>query len=274
MDSTAIVHKKNLLYLRQKKGFSQEVLATALGYTRSAYKEYEYEKQPDVAFLLKISHYFGISINDFLQKDMQEQDQLLASHPTETMQLGNGLKILTVTVNAKQKENIEFVPIKAKAGYLNGYTDPQFIVSLKKFSFPLPSIGTFRAFEIDGDSMPPHQNGSIIIGKYVDGWNEVKNLRTYIVVSKDDGIAYKRVLNKVREKGHVVLMSDNPVYQPYTKKAEDVLEIWEYYCHIGFDAKEGTKQLVDERLLSKIDELSMEVAELGSIVRGKLGVAA
>ncbi len=258
--------KKNLLFLRQQKGFSQEAMAKELGYTRSMYKEYEYEKQADVAFLLKMSQYFKLTINQLLENDLENQP---IDKNLEILDLNHGLRILTVTVDDKKKENIEFVPLKAKAGYLAGHSDPQFIVSLKKFSFPLPSIGTFRAFEIEGDSMPPHQNGSIIIGKYVDGWNEVKNLHTYIVVTKDEGISYKRVINKVRDKGHFVLMSDNPAYQPYTQKAENISEIWEYYCHIGFDPKEGI-QSMDDRLLNKIDELSLEVSHLSDLVRSKL----
>lgn len=260
------LHKKNLLFLRQKKGYSQETMAKELGYTRSMYKEYEYGKQPDVAFLIKMSHYFQLTINDLLEKDLELAN--INSH-IESLDLNHGLRILTVTVDEKKKENIEFVPIKAKAGYLAGHSDPQFMVSLKKFSFPLPTIGTFRAFEIEGDSMPPHKNGTIVIGKYLDSWNEIKNLNTYIVLTKDEGIVYKRVINKIKEKGHIVLMSDNPIYQPYTQKTETILEVWEYYCHIGFDPKEGTIP-VDERLLSKIDELSLEVLQLGNLVRNKL----
>lgn len=264
-------YRKNLLFLRNKKGFSQEAMAKELGYTRSNYKEYEYGKQPDISFLLKLSHYFNISINQLLEKDLEEEENLLQKNPVEVLDM-QGLRVLTVTVDEDKKENIEFVPVKAKAGYLVGYSDPVFIVNLKKFSFPLPSFGTFRAFEIEGDSMPPHQNGSIVVGKYIDNWREVKNLHTYIVVTKDQGIAYKRVINKMHEKGHLVMMSDNPIYQPYLQKAENILEIWEYYCHIGFDPTLNALP-VDERLLSKIDELSMEVAELGNLMRSKLAIS-
>jgi len=270
--ATEPVHKKNLVYLRKKLGMSQEQLAKELGYLRSVYKEYEYEKQFDTGFLLKASKFFGIGINDFLEKDLEDELKWREDNKLDILQAGN-LKVLTVTINEKQRENIEFVPVKAKAGYLAGYSDPQFITSLKRFHLPLVSSGTFRAFEIDGDSMPPHQSGSIIVAKYIDSWNDVKNLKTYVIVSKEEGVVYKRVLNKIREKGHLVLMSDNPIYQPYIKNASEILEIWEYHCHIGFHATDGYKQQVDERLLNKIDELSLEVAELGNIMKGKLGVA-
>ena len=265
--------KKNLLYIRNQKGFTQEAMAKEFGYTRSLYKEYEYNKQPDIEFLMKVSKYYGISINDLMEQDLEELESLQAQNKLEVHNFNHGLRVLAVSVNEAKKENVEFVPVKAKAGYLAGYSDPQFIVSLKRMSLPLPSSGTFRAFEIEGDSMPPHQPGSIVIGKYVDSWNNISNLKTYVVITKTEGISYKRIINKMKEKGHLVLMSDNPSYQPYLLKSQEILEVWEYYCHIGFDGKEERRN-IDERLLNKIDDLSLEIADLNNLVRQRLVSAA
>ena len=54
--------------------------------------------------------------------------------------------------------------------------------------------GTFRAFEIKGDSMLPLQSGTIIVGQYIDNWRDVKEGKTYVVITKDEGIVYKRLL--------------------------------------------------------------------------------
>ena len=261
--------KKNLIYLRVQKGLSQEQLALKLGYTRSQYKHYEYTKDHDAAFLLKVSQFFGVPINDFLTKDLSAIDHELLKHKIESLQLGSGLKILTVTINDKQKENIEFVPVKAKAGYLTGYADPEFMVKLRKFSFPLPTVGTFRAFEIEGDSMPPHRKGSIIIGKYVETLQDVKNGRTYIVVTKDEGVVYKRLYHLPDAPGRLILISDNKAYVPYTKHAEDIIELWEYYCHIGFEPNEGIVHLMDDRLVAKVEKLSEDVTSLGDLLKKK-----
>jgi hypothetical protein len=67
------------------------------------------------------------------------------------------------------------VPLKASAGYLNGYADPEYVAKLPKFYLPMFKQGTFRAFEIKGDSMLP-----IISGRYhnsripVENWADVK----------------------------------------------------------------------------------------------------
>lgn len=265
-----LFHKKNLVYLRVQKGLSQEQLASTLGYARNVYKHYEYTKELDAAFLVKVSKYFGVSINDFLEKDLSAVDHELLKHKIESLQLGSGLKILTITVNDKQKENIEFVSVKAKAGYLAGYADPQYMAKLRKFSFPLPTVGTFRAFEIEGDSMPPHKKGSIVIGKYIETLPEVKNGKTYIVVTKDEGVVYKRLYHKPGDKGELMFISDNKAYSPYTKHAEDIIELWEYYCHIAFDPNEGIVHLMDDRLVAKIEALSGDVLNLSEQVKRKL----
>src|SRR3546814_6005241 len=44
------------------------------------------------------------------------------------------VRVLSITVDGDDKENIELVPVKASAGYLNGYADPEYIAELPKFS--------------------------------------------------------------------------------------------------------------------------------------------
>ena len=60
-----------------------------------------------------------------------------------------------------------FVPVKAAAGYLAGYADPEFIDELNTFTLPMLAPGKYRAFEIVGDSMLPTQSGSVIVGERV-----------------------------------------------------------------------------------------------------------
>jgi phage repressor protein C with HTH and peptisase S24 domain len=121
---------------------------------------------------------------------------------------------------------IHFVPVKAAAGYLNGYADPEFLDELNTFTLPMLSGGTYRAFEIVGDSMLPTPSGSVIVGEKVHNLDDVKNNNAYIILSKSEGVVYKRVLKSNRSKNKLTLVSDNPAYQPYQVNAEDVLEFW------------------------------------------------
>jgi hypothetical protein len=88
------------------------------------------------------------------------------------------------------------------------------------------SGGTYRAFEIVGESMLPTPSGSVIVGEKVHNLDDVKNNNAYIILSKSEGVVYKRVLKSNRTKNKLTLVSDNPAYQPYQVNAEDVLEFW------------------------------------------------
>src|SRR6185369_15226233 len=147
---------------------------------------------------------------------------------------GKNLRVLAITVDDENKENIEMIPAKAAAGYLTGYADPEYIQELNKFRLPFLPVGTYRAFEIKGDSMLPVQPGSVIVGEYVDNWKQIKDGHTYIVLSKHDGIVFKRLFNQIEENGTLILRSDNTSYPAYSIKVDEVLEVWKAVLNISY----------------------------------------
>jgi transcriptional regulator with XRE-family HTH domain len=68
--------KKNLVYLRKRKGWDQEHLAKELGYPSSMYREYEDGLKPDIVFLCRLSLYFHVGMHDFLHTDLEERDKV------------------------------------------------------------------------------------------------------------------------------------------------------------------------------------------------------
>ncbi|OKS85723.1 hypothetical protein [Mucilaginibacter polytrichastri] len=67
----------------------------------------------------------------------------------------DGNRILLSIMIDKQGENfIEIIPHTAKAGYFTSYADPEFIESLEYISLPFLNKGKYRAFPIEGNSMP------------------------------------------------------------------------------------------------------------------------
>jgi phage repressor protein C with HTH and peptisase S24 domain len=111
------------------------------------------------------------------------------------------------------------------------------------------AAGNYRAFEIVGDSMLPTTSGSIIVGEKVDDFEDVKSNQTYIVVSRNEGIVYKRILKNGKGKSKLTLVSDNPTYQPYNVQAEDVVEIWKAQMILS---KANTQQRWDVNQLANI----------------------
>src|SRR5690606_6054864 len=122
--------------------------------------------------------------------------------------------------------NIELVPVLASAGYLDGYNDPEYLKELPKLSLPMFNQGTYRAFEIKGDSMLPLQSGTFIVTEYVENWKEIKVGQTYVIMSLNEGIVYKRIGEKYRDGKGLKLVSDNKEYDPYWVESADILEVW------------------------------------------------
>jgi transcriptional regulator with XRE-family HTH domain len=207
---------KNLKYLRKLRGWTQEEFAYKLNIKRSLIGAYEEERaDPRIDILEVIGDMFKLSLDELLLKDLSNTGgSYLAKRRQQKMM-------------SADRNLIHFVPIKAAAGYLAGYADTEFIDELNTFTLPMLSGGNYRAFEIIGDSMLPTPSGSIIVGEKVDTLEDIKNSMAYIVVSRNEGIVYKRVVKNNKAKNKLTLVSDNPQYQPYQVNADDVVELWQ-----------------------------------------------
>lgn len=149
-----------------------------------------------------------------------------------------------VTVNNQNEDLVSLVNVKAAAGYLNGYADPEYIETLPTISMPGLKGGTHRAFENSGHSMSPTlHNKSISVGQWVERFEDIRDRYIYIVVTKSEGIVIKRVLNRIEEREQLVLISDNQNKREYPNiilDAEDVLELWKLRAFVGFEFPEPT----------------------------------
>jgi len=232
---------QNINHLRKLHKLSQQALAEAMDIPRTTLGDYERGKtEPNINMLIKLASYFGVKVDDLIQTNLSNLEY-------EKIKNKN-LKILAVSVDSDLKENIELVDTKAEAGYLDSFSDPEYIRELPKISFPNIPQGTYRGFEINGDSMLPIEPGSIVICSYLERLSEIKDHKTYVIVSRRDGLVYKR-LRIDQEKQTLLLSSDNEVYRPYELSFDEVAEIWQYYAHLSFsDSKETLNSLVEERL--------------------------
>jgi len=179
----------------------------------------------------------------------------------DLVNLDNNRILMPVVVDSEGNDLIEVVPVKASAGYLNGYADPEYIESLQRMKLPFMPVGKHRAFPITGDSMLPVQSGSYVVGRLLEGFQNIKDGRTYILVTESDGIVYKRVYNKVHEDGSLHLHSDNKVYDPYTVNAQEVLEMWEYVCLINTQ-EYAAEDLNLDSVMGMLRDLKVELAQV------------
>ena len=195
---------KNIRHLRQLKGLSQEFLAEELGGTRSQITSYEASRtEPSLEILIKISDYFKLPVDILIKKDLTKTKE------NSFIEIGNQRVLFPILVDSENEDLIEVVPVKASAGYLLGYDDPEYIEQLQKIKLPFLPTGKHRAFPIKGDSMLPMKDGSYVVGEFVEDITDIKNGTSYIVVTKNDGLTYKRLYNFIEERGTILLKPDN-----------------------------------------------------------------
>jgi len=241
---------QNLKYLRKLRGWTQEEFAVKLGIKRSLIGAYEEERaDPRLDVLELVCDIFKLTLDEVLLKDLSNSSgNYLAKRRQQ--------KMMTAERNL-----IHFVPVKAAAGYLAGYADSEFIDELNTFTLPMLAGGNYRAFEIIGDSMMPTPSGSIIVGEKVEGnTDDIKSNQPYIVVSRNEGIVYKRIVKNNKAKNKLTLVSDNPQYQPYQVNAEDVVELWHAQMVLS---KVSQQQRWDmDSLASMVSNLQNQVSSL------------
>lgn len=247
---------KNLSHLRKLKGFSQEALADDININRSRIGSYEEGRsQPPVEMLVLFSEYFGLPIDVLVKNDLSKTNE------KGFIQIGQHRVLFPVVVDNSNEDVIEVIPMKASAGYLNGYADPEYMEQLEHIKLPFIPTGKHRAFPIKGDSMLPLKEGSWVIGKFVEDVRDIRSGRTYVLLVKDEGIVYKRVLVPEDDPETLLLKSDNKVYQTYPVKLEDVLEIWEFTCSIRTEEYDADELKV-ESIMRMLRDLQVELRPL------------
>nr|WP_321221337.1 S24/S26 family peptidase [uncultured Psychroserpens sp.] len=182
---------------------------------------------------------------------------MLKSESTSIQTYSGMPKVISTTPEGE--ENVVYVPAKARAGYLDGYGDAEYIETLPAFHMPQLTNGTFRCFEVQGNSMVrTFFDGDMVFGRYVEDFKDIKDGRVYIIISKNDGVVLKRVINRIEERGKLILKSDNKDgnYPTYTINAEDIMEIW----YVTMFASKQMPEPVD--VYDRLHELESKIVDL------------
>lgn len=256
---TMPVFSDNIRFLRAKLNLTQQKVADQLTITRVRYAKYEDgASEPPIELLIRISKFFRISIDLLVSVDIRK-------YPLEQMlELPDNRILLPVKVNNSGENMIEIIPQKASMGYLSGYSDPGYIESLQTISLPFLRNGKFRAFPAKGDSMPPFRDGTYIVGKYLETADELRKNRTYIFITENEGITYKRY--RKTENGTITVSSDNTFYEPYELPLSSILEIWEFACSISTTEIEA-ENLSNQNVKEMFQEIRKDIRSLGSKIK-------
>ncbi len=218
----------NIKYLRNKKAWSQQALADYFDLTRGQVASYEdHRAEPSQQTLIKYSNFFKLPIDALIRHD------LTLSKDDVYIDIGTNRVLFPVIISDDNQDTIEVISIKASAGYLSGYDDPEYISELPQMKLPFIPTGKHRAFPIKGDSMEPWvREGAFVVGKFVESPDYIRDGQTYVVVTHNEGLVYKRLYRNEQNKNVLIFKSDNAFYAPYEVRVEEVIELWEYTCKI------------------------------------------
>lgn len=223
--------QSNIRFLRKKKGLTQEELAVKLMISRSKLAGYELTITPPLETIVRIAEGFNVSIDILVKEDLTSYSEYKLRELLETDQFlrGRKLRILSTTVDEQGRELIEVVSQRAKASYLAGFSDPEYIAELPRFALPfLPMDKKHRVFQVDGDSMLPIPNGAWIVCEYMEDWTAIKDGERYVIVTEQDGVTFKIAYNRIQSERKLLLCSANPIFVPFEVEAEQIREVWKF----------------------------------------------
>lgn len=258
------IFSDNIRFLRSKKGLSQQQFAEILQISRDRYSKYENGRsEAPYELLIQISKYYNVNVEVLLTVKVSKYSI------DEIMELPDNRIVLPIKVDSDGKDQIEIIPQKTSMGYLNGYSDPEYIESLDTISLPFLKGGKFRAFPAEGDSMPPYKDGTYIVGKYVENLSDLKTDRTYVFITTNDGISYKRF--QFHEADGIWVKADNSFYEPYKIPLAEIKEIWEFACSIN--TKEYEFNEFSERNIQElIREIKIHIKSIQNGINKKINI--
>ncbi len=139
-----------------------------------------------------------------------------------------------------ENPNIIMVPLVSQyayAGYLCGYSDPEYMESLPKVPVMVDKEGkgNYMMFEVRGDSMEENSRDGIYEGDRLycreikkDLWRYKLHLKQwdFVIVHKTDGILVKRIIDHNISNGNITIHSLNPFYEDRILNLNDVAQLF------------------------------------------------
>lgn len=216
-------------------GGNNSEFAQILGINEANVRSYVKGTEPKFNVIQKIAEKFEINFDWLLlgKGEMLKTQQIVS----ETKADYNRMPTI-VTVDTHERENIPLVSVAARAGYLEGYYKPDFIKNLPVYRMPGLDNGTFRAFQVRGQSMNQAalHDKCYAVGEWVENWvTDIKDDRIYIIIHEDwdsdrEGVLIKRCVNRIEKYQNLLCKSDNLDRWSYPNiniSPTTIKEVWE-----------------------------------------------
>ena len=239
---------KNIKYLKELNGLSQQKFADLIDKKRSVAGSYERgDAEPSIETLKKICRLFNVSLDDIVNIDFSEiNPNIIGKNADETADKTaylpkNISKSLNTDINFSGDKAIQVLenegltgrrvyisPEPATAGYLSSYINKG-QNSLEWFYMPfLQANGLYACFRVQGRSMEEYVlEGSWVVCRLLEESWQVRSGNLHLVATKSEGVLLKRIRQepKIIKKG-LVCYSDNSQYLPFVVPNEQIQAIW------------------------------------------------
>lgn len=119
-------------------------------------------------------------------------------------------------VKAKRKDAVSVPIIEISAAAGSGYENPDYLEEMDTVDLPLSwgkPGGAYYCIRVKGESMTPTiLDSSYVMIRLLDRseWASMPEEHVYVICDRDGHAYIKRVKNRLKDKGFIVCMSDNP----------------------------------------------------------------
>ncbi len=256
---------RNIKKIRGIKNLSQTEFAALFELKRASIGAYEEGRsEPKISTLIDIANYFGIGIDDLLQKDLSVNN--LYRFDIFRKELSkDAAHNLKPTQNPQEVLHIPYLDAASQKEYLS---DAEITKKLPAIALPLTKGVKYLAFEIEKDEMATAAGGlkkgdvavcSLSANQKPDGLEVGK---AYIIEMLGE-IVFRRVSQ--RNLSNIVLSGDNPESYSMQVKSKDIRKIWELTKTITNTIGIGQNQA------ERIARMESEIAGIKNELRKKNG---
>lgn len=197
----------NIKNLKDRENLSEEDFGKKFGLNRGAIQSYIADKaKPKIETLQKISEMYNISIDDLLNRDINEPNDVIElneSIPT----YGREVPFWNLPVTAGRSIR-DVIGASKPDGFISG----------------LPGVDiTENILPVTGTSMEPEINPGALIGvRLINNWETLNTERIYLIITSDDRMI-KRIEHDVENED--ILWCVSPNYPRFKIYKSDIIEI-------------------------------------------------
>lgn len=249
---------RNIRHLRRKYQYTQQEMASKLGIKRSLLGAYEEDRaNPRLDVLVKAAEIFNMSVDELVSEPITDSSAGHLAHKS-TRPISSPVKSKSRTdlsqsssyrrqkidenfssnsdLSLQSVQSLRLVPAEEFDRYFYNAVEETYLEKLPLLRIPgLPSSdATYRAFEVNDSSMSPVEKGSVIVAQQEENIQQIKDGKLYVLVTRTDGVIFRRVYNHIQKSGDILLEALNRSFeqQQLSVMGREV-EAWEVLLYIS-----------------------------------------